>query len=270
MLQRRYDRGETFSIRLNMNAKQYNDTMSRNVVAEIRGSERPNETVIFGAHIDAWDVGTGSLDDGAGCMIAWQALSIIKQLNLRPKRTLRVVFWTAEEMGFAGGMGYHRRHIEDGKNTVSLIMESDHGVFKPRGLKFTGSPLATEIMQKILRTMSDIGADQLTGDGQSSDTTWWLADGVPGAELYSYNENYHIWHHSRGDSMTVLNADDLDLATSLWASVVYTVAGLDDVLPRNNYVMPAVTSSNVTSYYEILCPSVAVTMAAVLLTGFID
>jgi len=233
LLQRYYDRNETIRVSMYTEAQNHPNTISRNVVAEIRGSEFPDQVVIFGGHIDAWDVTSGSMDDGGGVMISWEALSVIKKANLRPKRTIRVVLWTSEEYGINGGDAYFYAHmLESGK--VSLIMESDHGVFNPKGLHFTGSGLARGIMEEILKPLNDINASTiLEGGGGSSDTETWVDQlHVPGVELYSASEDYFFFHHTRGDSMTVMNRDYLDRATVLWATTIYSVANLKDILPR--------------------------------------
>ena len=109
LLQRMQDRGTTPRVRLRMEAKFLPDTDSFNVVGELRGRERPGEVVVVGGHIDSWDVGTGSTDDGGGCVVTWEALRIMKKLNLRPRRTVRVVFWTNEENGTRGANAYRDR-----------------------------------------------------------------------------------------------------------------------------------------------------------------
>ncbi|MCH8328384.1 MAG: M20/M25/M40 family metallo-hydrolase, partial [Candidatus Marinimicrobia bacterium] len=103
MMQRMADRGETLVVRLKMGAKTLPDASSRNVVAEITGSEFPDEVIVMGGHIDSWDVGTGAMDDAGGCVAAWEALNLLKELGLRPRRTVRVVMWTNEEKGLEGG-----------------------------------------------------------------------------------------------------------------------------------------------------------------------
>jgi carboxypeptidase Q len=99
MLQRMQDRGERIVVRLAMGARYLGEARSHNVVGEIRGSETPDEIIVMGGHIDSWDVGQGAMDDAGGCVAAWEALRLIKQLGVRPKRTIRVVLWTAEEIG---------------------------------------------------------------------------------------------------------------------------------------------------------------------------
>lgn len=110
MLDRMSKRGEKIVIKLKMDAHQYGDVKSRNTVAEIKGTHFPNEIVLISGHLDSWDVGQGAMDDGGGAFISWQALSIIKALGLRPKRTIRTVLWTAEEFGMIGSAQYYQRH----------------------------------------------------------------------------------------------------------------------------------------------------------------
>jgi carboxypeptidase Q len=98
-LQRMHDRGTRVRLRLRMEAKFLPDAKSFNVIGEIRGRERPDEIVLVGGHIDSWDVGTGANDDGAGCVVTWEALRLMKKLGLRPRRTVRVVLFTNEENG---------------------------------------------------------------------------------------------------------------------------------------------------------------------------
>ena len=117
------------------------DAHAFNVVGEIRGSERPEEIVVVSGHFDSWDVGTGSTDDGGGCVAAWEALRLMKQLGLRPRRTVRVVLWTNEENGLRGGLAYRDRYKDELARHV-LMLESDGGVFKPTGFGFSGSETA--------------------------------------------------------------------------------------------------------------------------------
>jgi len=102
-LQRMADRGNKIVVRLKMDARFDADVESANVVGEIRGRERPDEVVVVSGHLDSWDVGAGATDDGGGCVVTWEALRIMKKLNLRPRRTVRVILWTNEENGGRGG-----------------------------------------------------------------------------------------------------------------------------------------------------------------------
>src|SRR5256714_4594950 len=109
-LQRMTDRGGHVVVRLKMDAHFEADVPSANVVGEIRGRERPDEIVVVSGHLDSWDVGAGATDDGGGCVVTWEALRLMKKLNLRPRRTVRVVLWTNEENGGRGGLADRDPH----------------------------------------------------------------------------------------------------------------------------------------------------------------
>src|SRR3989442_2731881 len=132
MLHRFQDRGEPVVVTLRMGARTLPDAPSRNVVAEIVGRERPDEVVVLGGHIDSWDVGQGASDDGGGCIVSMEAVRLMKQLGLRPRRTVRVVLWTNEEDGTGGAKGYRDSLGESVRNHVAAI-ESDGGVERPVG-----------------------------------------------------------------------------------------------------------------------------------------
>jgi len=242
LLQRFQDRGEPRTVTIFMEAENYPDVTSYNVVAELRGTTYPDQAVIFGGHIDTWDVTDGSMDDGGGVMMAWEAISLIKKLELTPKRTIRLVLWTSEEFGLFGGNQYYEANKEQ-VNTTSIIMQADGGSFKPHGIRFSGSGLARSVMEQILGMLGDIDATQVfNGNGASSDTGKWVDAGVPGAELLNANENYFDYHHTWGDAMSALDRTELDHCTAVWATVAYAVANMDDLLPRQgDYVVGMAT-----------------------------
>ena len=147
-LQRMADRGSKIVVRLKMEAHFDADAESANVVGEIRGRERPDEVVVVSGHLDSWDVGAGATDDGGGCVVTWEALRIMKKLNLRPRRTVRVVLWTNEENGGRGGLAYRDQHRAELAKHV-MMLESDGGVFRPLGFGFTGNDAARETVKAI-------------------------------------------------------------------------------------------------------------------------
>ena len=127
MLSRMAARGEPIRVRLKMEARTLTDGISRNVIAEIPGREKPEEIVIVSGHIDSWDVGQGAMDDGGGCLAAWEAARLMFQLGLRPKRTVRVVLWTNEENGIRGAMSYAKRHEAAlAKHTLAIERSEEH------------------------------------------------------------------------------------------------------------------------------------------------
>lgn len=232
MLWRMQQRGETIVVKLIMGAQNLPSVQSRNTVAEIKGSKYPEQVVLVSGHLDSWDVGQGAMDDGGGAFISWQALAIIRQLGLRPKRTLRAVLWTAEEFGLIGGQSYWQRHKADIGN-YDLVMESDIGTFRPLGIGFSGNDNATKIMDKLVKTLlAKVNATRLTSPAEVSDIPWWIQNGVPGGSLLNANKDYFYYHHSNADMMTVENPHELDLCTAVWAVVAFTVADMEDMLPR--------------------------------------
>src|SRR6185436_19002493 len=152
-----FNRGTRVRLKLMMEAKFLPEADSANVVGEIRGRELPNEVVVIGGHFDSWDVGTGSTDDGGGCVATWEALRLMKKLNLRPRRTVRVVLFTNEENGGRGGTAYRDTHRGELANHV-MMLESDGGVFNPAGFGFTGPVGARPTVTAIASLLKSIGA----------------------------------------------------------------------------------------------------------------
>ena len=189
------------------------------------------QVVLVSGHLDSWDVGQGAMDDGGGAFISWQALSIIRQLNLRPKRTMRVVLWTAEEVGLVGSQQYYNRHKVNISN-FDMVMESDIGTFKPIGIKFTGNTAARAIMEEVLSLLKPINASKLADRADGGDVSFWIKAGVPGGSLDNENGKYFYFHHSNGDTMTVQDPDEMDLCAIVWAVTSFVVADMDKMLPR--------------------------------------
>ena len=190
------------------------------------------QVVLVSGHLDSWDVGQGAMDDGGGAFISWQALSVIRQLNLKPKRTMRMVLWTGEEEGLLGAQQYYNRHKANAGN-FSLVMESDIGTFTPLGITFKGSEKAAAIMKEVMALLEPIKASKLTLTDVGGDIVFWVREGVPGGSLDNANSKYFYFHHSNGDTMTVEDPDTLDLCAAVWTVVAYIVADLDDMLPRS-------------------------------------
>uniref|UniRef100_A0A1A7WS62 Carboxypeptidase Q n=1 Tax=Iconisemion striatum TaxID=60296 RepID=A0A1A7WS62_9TELE len=224
-------RKQKIVVRLTMGAKTLPDADSFNTVAEIRGWQHPEQVVLLSGHLDSWDVGQGAMDDGGGAMISWEALSLIKDLGLRPRRTLRTVLWTAEEQGGVGAQQYFNLHKVNVSN-FDLVMESDLGTFTPAGLQFTGSDAAQKVMEEVVKLLAPINTTKLEPNGEGTDISPWMQAGVPGASLHVADSRYFWFHHSEGDTMTVQNPRDMDLCSALWAVVAYVVADLQDMLPR--------------------------------------
>jgi carboxypeptidase Q len=231
MLHRMSDRGDTVVVTLKMAARTLPDAPSRNAVAEIVGSEKPDEVVVLGGHIDSWDVGQGAMDDGGGSVAAWEAVRLIKQLGLKPRRTIRVVLWTNEENGSRGALAYRDTHASE-LNKHVMAMESDNGVFKPLGYRIGGPDSAVAIARDIASLLSGIGASSATTGGSEADVEPLLERGVPVVSLAVEGTRYFWYHHSEADTMDKLNPRDIAECVALMAVMAYVVADMPGTLGR--------------------------------------
>lgn len=231
LLRRFYDRGEKIVINMTM-LSAYETKTSRNTIIDLKGRENPEKLVIVSGHIDSWDVGQGAMDDGGGLFVSWAAPVIMKRLNLRPKRTVRSIFWTAEELGLIGAYAYEEKHRNESHN-INFIMESDEGTFTPLGLVVAGTQKARCIIAEILKLFKSINASTLVeSDSPGSDITVIIRNGIPGASLHNANERYFWFHHTEGDTINVENPEELDLCTAFWTAVTYIIADISADIPR--------------------------------------
>jgi carboxypeptidase Q len=224
-LQRMHNRGIRIRLRLRMQARFLPDADSFNLIAEIRGRELPDEIVVVSGHFDSWDVGTGSSDDGGGCVVSWEALRLMKKLELRPRRTVRLVLFTNEENGLRGGTDYRERYRHQLANHV-LMFESDSGVFKPTGFGFSGSDSARKTIQEIATLLQSIGADTIGAVGGGADIGPSVqAAGVPALSL-DVEGNYFLIHHTEADTVDKIDPRDMSTAAAAIGVMAYVVADL--------------------------------------------
>ena len=224
-LQRMADRGNTLRLRLKMEARMLPEADSFNVVGEIRGRELPDEVIVLGGHIDSWDVGTGSTDDGGGCVVTWEALRLMKKLNLRPRRTVRVVLWTNEENGLRGGTAYRDRYRDQLADHV-LMMESDSGVFRPTGFGFSGGDAARTKIQGIATLLRGIQADRIGASGGGADIGPSVEAGRVPAMSLEVDGNYFLLHHTPADTVDKIDPMDMARASGAIAVMAYVVADM--------------------------------------------
>jgi len=231
LLHRLQDAGERPVVTLTMGARMLPDVPSRNVVAEVVGAERPDEVVVLGGHIDSWDIGQGAMDDGGGSVAAWEAVRLIKELGLRPRRTVRVVLWTNEENGLRGGRGYRDAHAADVDKHV-LAIESDAGVFRPTGFGFVGSDSGLAVARQVGALLKRIGADSVARGEGGADISPLTELGVPGMGLQVDGTRYFWYHHTDADMLDKLDPADVARCVATMAVMAYVVADLPDRLPR--------------------------------------
>jgi carboxypeptidase Q len=230
MLQRLQDRGVRVRLRLKMEAHAEAEALSANVVGEIRGRERPDEMVVVGCHLDSWDVGTGASDDGAGCVVTWEALRLMKSLGLKPRRTVRLVLWTNEENGLRGGVAYLARH----RSTLShhvMMLEADMGVFAPISFGFTGSERARAKVQAIASLLTKLGADRVGPSGGGADIGPSVQAGnIPSMALSGDPVRYFQIHHTAADTVDRIDPMELSRASAAIAVMTYIIADMPERL----------------------------------------
>lgn len=238
LLARLTRRGETPVLHLYMSAKTEADSLSRNVMAEITGSEKPEEVVLIGGHIDSWDVGSGAQDDGGGCLISWEALRVLKELGLKPKRTIRAVLFTNEENGGRGATAYFNSLSKEQVNNTVFAMESDAGTFHPTGFAFQGQEISRKTFQVVVNLLKETLGDLIVESGGAGADISELADaGVPAAGLrndqYYEEEDMYFWyHHTNADTPDHVAPEDFNASLAVWASMAYVMADIDITLPR--------------------------------------
>lgn len=232
LLDRLQKQDQDLKIRLSMDAETHPDVPSRNIIAEIKGSEKPEEIVVLGGHIDSWDVGQGAMDDAGGSFAAWEAVMLMKKLDLQPKRTVRVVMWTSEETGIQGGNAYGKMVKENGtlENHV-LAIESDGGVFEPQGFGFGGTNETYQMLKPISKLLQPIGADTLRKGGGGADIGPIMREGVPGMGLLVDGSKYFWYHHTAADTIDKLDDKEYRKSIAAMAVMAYVVADMPQRLP---------------------------------------
>ena len=224
-LLRMQKRGTKVRLRLRMEAKFLPDADSFNVIGELRGRELPDEIVVVSGHFDSWDVGTGSTDDGGGCVVSWEAVRLMKKLGLRPRRTVRVVLFTNEENGLRGALDYRERYKAQLANHV-LMFESDSGVFKPTGFGFSGTDSARRTIQEIASLLEGIGTNTIGASGGGADIGPSVqAANVPAMSLDA-DGNYFLIHHTPADTVDKIDPKDMATASASIAVMAYVVADM--------------------------------------------
>ncbi len=231
---RLYKKGVPVVVHLLMQAKTLPDAESANVIGELRGSTLPDEVVVIGGHIDSWDTGHGAHDDGGGCIIAMEAINVLRKLNMRPKRTIRVVLWTNEENGLRGGRAYAKDHAGELEKHVAAV-ESDSGVFKPRGYSMECADkdkeaLAIKQMGEIVSLLSSIGEMSAKKGHSGADIGPMREAGVV---LLGHNvegSTYFDYHHSHGDTIDKVDPQELSENVAVLAVTAFILADMPNRL----------------------------------------
>jgi len=207
------------------------EVASANVVAELRGRERPEEIVLLGAHLDSWDLGTGAVDDGAGVAMVMDAMRIAKALGQPPRRTLRAVLFMNEENGLDGARAYYEAHRAEGARHV-VALEADAGAGKPTGVRVAAGEGALELARVWAGPLAVIGAEQVRPGGGGADISPLSHQGVPFLTVAQDMSHYFDWHHSAADTLDKVDRGELGLATGALAWLAWSAAESEATLPR--------------------------------------
>ena len=218
--------GQRLRVRLTMEAHLEADADSANVIAEVRGRERPDEIVVVACHFDSWDVGTGASDDAGGCIAAWEAARLLIQLDLRPRRTVRVVLYTNEENGLRGGLDYRTRY-QGALDRHVLMIESDLGVAAPSGFGFSGNDTARAQVMAIASLLGSIGATHVGPSGGGADIGPSVAAArIPAMSPEVDSSKYFVVHHTEADTVDRIDPTDLARHVAALAAMTYIVADM--------------------------------------------
>jgi hypothetical protein len=204
------------------NCQQLEDVQSYNVIGEITGSEFPKEIIVVGGHLDSWDLGDGSHDDGAGCTQSMDVVRLLKESGIRPKRTIRVVMFMNEENGMRGGNEYAKVAKQNGEKHI-FALESDSGGFTPRGFSFDSSDASFNQILSWKSLFEPYLIHYFERGGSGADIGP-LKDGtVVLAGLRPDSQRYFDYHHAANDTFDAINKRELELGAATMTSLVYLV-----------------------------------------------
>lgn len=230
LLARLLRRGAPVRVRFTLGCRTLPDAPSANVIGDVLGRERPEEVVLLGAHLDSWDLGTGALDDGAGCGIIVEAARQIAALPRRPRRTIRVVLFANEENGLAGGKAYARDHAAELARHVAAL-EADIGQGPPLGLSWAAGPRAEASLKAIAGLLAPLAASLLTPTTSGgADIGSLVAAGVPNLGLRLDTSTYFDYHHTANDTLDKLDPATLNKSTAAAAVAAYVLAEMPETL----------------------------------------
>lgn len=219
-------------IKLTLTPQTLPDAPSFNVIGDLKGSEKPDEVVIVSGHLDSWDLGQGAIDDGAGVAVAMSVPAMLKQLGLKPKRTIRFIAWMNEENGGRGSAAYAEAEKANIANHFAAI-EADLGASHPLGLFFAGKPEAVPFFAPISNILAAQGAGQSQVQASvGSDVGPLTQRGVPSFAPWFNQQTYFNYHHTAADTFDKISPREIAENGSVMAVLAYGLANLEQPLPR--------------------------------------
>lgn len=209
------------------------DETGYNVIADLKGSQHPEEIVVASGHLDSWDLGTGAIDDGAGVVIAMEAAEILQRLHLRPARTLRVIAWMDEETGGAGSKAYSTEYSSDFAHHIACI-ESDSGAAHPLGFNVKITPAAVEVLRPVQNVLQSIGSTvfQASTYPPGADIAAMSEAGVPAFGVMQDGRTYFNYHHSAADTLDKVLPAELRENAATMAVLAYALTNMTNPVPR--------------------------------------
>ena len=230
LLHRLLQRGKV-QVRMSLGCRMLPDADSANVVADLRGRERPDEIVLISAHLDSWDLGTGANDDGAGVAMVMEAGRLIASLPQRPRRTLRVVLFMNEENGLAGGKAYAAAHQAELAKHVAAL-EADGGAARPLSVRLRAGEGGVAMLEPWIAPLESLGLEVKSGDAGGADLGPMEPASVPLVRVDTDGTHYFDIHHSAADTLDKIDPEQLAKNAAAIAMVAWALAEMPDPLPR--------------------------------------
>jgi carboxypeptidase Q len=222
LVHRLLTRGKRVRMHMVLTPKTLPDVDSANVIAELRGSEKPEEIVLIGAHLDSWDLATGAIDDGSGVAMVMETMRLLKEMNLRPRRTIRAVLYMNEENGLRGGQQYARDH---GKETHIAAIETDAGAAAPTGFTTTLKGDALAAVEARTKPLAAVSANRFeVAEEVGADIDPLTSKGVPGFGLVPEPLHYFDYHHTNADTLDKVDPKELAQDTAAVAALAWILA----------------------------------------------
>jgi hypothetical protein len=233
LIQRELEHGPV-TIQLSLENKTSGETQVNNVIAEIRGHERPNEWILIGAHLDSWDFGTGAQDNGTGAISVLEVARAMKALGKAPRRSIRFALWGGEEQGVLGSYAYTQAHKSELKNCAA-VLNTDNGSGHPKGWKVEGR----EDLKEAMQPWSDGLLQGLGGGDLSMETTYdtdhgpFMLQGIPALDLWVDMSKYFEIHHKSSDTLDKVDLLDFKAGEAIVAVTAYAIAESDKPIARH-------------------------------------
>lgn len=225
-------------LRLVQSSDLHEEVDSYNVIADLKGTEHPEQVVIVSGHIDSWDLGTGALDDGAGVAIAMATARLLHEQNLRPRRTIRIVAWMGEERGLVGARSYAKEHASEMANHFAAI-ETDSGAGHAMGIYITGDQALATLFQPVAEVLEASGAGIVRDSKEPApDLIPLYFRGVPAFAPIQDTRKYFDYHHTAADTLDKVDRQELRENIAVVAVLSFALATMNQELPRRQLALP--------------------------------